>query len=77
MQGLILFYIYFQDERNFRLIRAQQLEMMKTVLPKEQWVTYEEDLEHGRYLQDLIEEVEKELEEIEEWHFKSEKTEEK
>ena len=73
----MLFYIYFQDERNFRLIRAQQLEMMKTVLPKEQWVTYEEDLEHGRYLQDLIEEVEKELEEIEEWHFKSEKTEEK
>merc|ERR1712001_521437 len=66
-----------QDERNFRLIRAQQLEMMKTVPPKEQWVTYEEDLEHGRYLQDLIEEVEKELEEIEEWHFKSEKTEEK
>ena len=73
----MLFYIHFQDERNFRLIRAQQLEMMKTVLPKEQWVTYEEDLEHGRYLQDLIEEVEKELEEIEEWHFKSEKTEEK
>ena len=73
----MLFYIYFQDERNFRLIRAQQLEMMKTVLPKEQWVTYEEDLEHGRYLQGLIEEVEKELEEIEEWHFKSEKTEEK
>ena len=73
----MLFYFYFQDERNFRLIRAQQLEMMKTVLPKEQWVTYEEDLEHGRYLQDLIEEVEKELEEIEEWHFKSEKTEEK
>ena len=59
------------------MLRAQQLEMMKTVLPKEQWVTYEEDLEHGRYLQDLIEEVEKELEEIEEWHFKSEKTEEK
>ena len=51
--------------------------MMKTVLPKEQWVTYEQDLEEGRYLQDLIEEVEKELEEIEEWHFKSEKTEEK
>ena len=73
----MLFHIHFQDERNFRLIRAQQLEMMKTVLPKEQWVTYEEDLEHGRYLQDLIEEVEKELEEIEEWHFKSEKTEEK
>ena len=73
----MLFFFNFQDERNFRLIRAQQLEMMKTVLPKEQWVTYEEDLEHGRYLQDLIEEVEKELEEIEEWHFKSEKTEEK
>ena len=59
------------------MLRAQQLEMMKTVLPKEQWVTYEQDLEEGRYLQDLIEEVEKELEEIEEWHFKSEKTEEK
>ena len=59
------------------MLRAQQLEMMKTVLPKEQWVSYEQDLEEGRYLQDLIEEVEKELEEIEEWHFKSEKTEEK
>lgn len=30
------------DERNFRLIRAMQLNCQKIVLPKEQWVKFEE-----------------------------------
>merc|ERR1712018_891412 len=39
-----------QDERNFRIARACQLSLMKTVLPKDQWPSYEEDIEKGRYL---------------------------
>lgn len=41
---------------------------MKTVLPKDQWPTYEEDLEKGRYLHSYIEEVEKEFAEQAEWN---------
>ena len=31
-----------QDERTFRMVRALQLSMQKTVLPKEQWTKFEE-----------------------------------
>ena len=40
---------------------------MKTVLPKDQWPSYDEDLEKGRYLQDLLAEVEREKAEQSEW----------
>ena len=36
------------DERAFRIQRAVQCSVMKTVLPKDQWPTFEEDREHGR-----------------------------
>jgi hypothetical protein len=37
------------DERAFRIQRALQCSMLKTVLPKDQWPTYEEDREKGRW----------------------------
>ena len=36
------------DGRAFRIQRALQCSMLKTVLPKDQWPTYEEDRERGR-----------------------------
>ena len=33
---------------------------MKTTLPKDQWPTFEEHLEHGRYLKPYLDEVERE-----------------
>merc|ERR1711973_651254 len=56
-----------QDERAFRIQRATQCSVMKTVLPKDQWPTFEEDREKGRYLQILLEEVKTEREEREAW----------
>merc|ERR1719209_627429 len=55
------------DERAFRIQRAVQCSVMKTVLPKDQWPTYEEDRQHGRYLQPYLEEVIREREEKESW----------
>ena len=51
---------FWQDERAFRIQRATQLSLMKTVLPKDQWPTFEEDVEKGRYLQPYLTEVRKE-----------------
>ena len=31
-----------RDERNFRILRAIQLSIQKTTLPKEEWVKFEE-----------------------------------
>jgi ubiquinol-cytochrome c reductase subunit 7 len=56
------------DERQFRLQRAIHCSMNKTVLPKEEWVTYEDNLEKGYYLQDLLQEVVKERAEREAWN---------
>ncbi|XP_029161281.1 cytochrome b-c1 complex subunit 7-like [Nylanderia fulva] len=53
-----------KDERNFRIIRAMQLDANKRILPKEQWTKYEEDV---LYLQPYIAEVQKEREEREKW----------
>ena len=36
------------DERAFRIQRAVQCSVQKTVLPKDQWPTYDEDREKGR-----------------------------
>lgn len=53
-----------KDQRNFRIIRAMQLDCNKRILPKEEWTTYEEDV---RYLQPYVDEVIKEREEREAW----------
>ena len=56
-----------QDEREFRLQRATQCSLTHSVLPKDQWPTYEEDLEKGRYLEKLIADIEKEKAEQSSW----------
>lgn len=53
------------DERQFRIVRALQLSITKTILPKEEWTKYEEDT---RYLEPYLNEVIKEREEREEWN---------
>lgn len=53
-----------RDERNFRMMRAIQLDMCKQILPKEQWTKYEADV---KYLQPYLEEVKREREEREDW----------
>ncbi|XP_017492665.1 PREDICTED: cytochrome b-c1 complex subunit 7 [Rhagoletis zephyria] len=53
------------DERNYRIMRALHLSMTKTLLPKEQWTKYEEDV---KYLEPYLKEVVKEREEREEWN---------
>ncbi|KAL0103397.1 hypothetical protein PUN28_017574 [Cardiocondyla obscurior] len=52
------------DQRNFRIIRAAQLDCNKRLLPEEQWTKYEEDV---RYLKPYLDEVIKEREEKEAW----------
>ncbi|XP_041975488.1 cytochrome b-c1 complex subunit 7-like [Aricia agestis] len=52
------------DERNFRMIRAVQLSIQKSILPKEEWTKYEED---KLYLTPIVEQVKKEREEREKW----------
>lgn len=52
------------DERNFRMIRAIQLSIQKTILPKEEWTKYEED---KLYLTPIVKQVQKEREEREKW----------
>lgn len=52
------------DERNYRIMRALHLSMTKTILPKEQWTKYEEDV---KYLEPYLKEVVKEREEREDW----------
>ena len=41
--------------------------MNRTILPKEEWTTYEENKERGYYLKGIIEEIEAEQKEEEEW----------
>lgn len=53
------------DERNYRIMRALHLSMTKTILPKEQWTKYEDDV---KYLEPYLNEVIKEREEREEWN---------
>lgn len=52
------------DERNFRLVRAMQLSLQKTILAKEEWTKYEED---KLYLSPIVEKVKKERLERENW----------
>ncbi|KAK7603154.1 hypothetical protein V9T40_003153 [Parthenolecanium corni] len=55
------------DQRTFRLVRAIQLDLMRSELPREQWVTFEEDITVGRYLTPYLEEVRKEVKEKDQW----------
>ncbi|XP_063699640.1 cytochrome b-c1 complex subunit 7 [Culicoides brevitarsis] len=54
-----------RDGRNFRMMRALQLSLCKSILPKEQWTQYEKDV---RYLEPYLEEVKREREEREDWN---------
>uniref|UniRef100_A0A1B6CMA0 Cytochrome b-c1 complex subunit 7 n=1 Tax=Clastoptera arizonana TaxID=38151 RepID=A0A1B6CMA0_9HEMI len=53
------------DQRNYRVMRAFQLSVQRTILPRDQWTKYEED-EH--YLEPYIKEVVRERREKEEWN---------
>jgi ubiquinol-cytochrome c reductase subunit 7 len=61
---------YLQDERAFRISRALDLNVKKDVLPKQQWVTFDDDVTKGRYLQPYLTEVNKEIAELQEWDSK-------
>lgn len=52
------------DERNFRLIRAIQLDINRKLLPKEEWIRYEDDI---LYLTPIVDQVRKERLEREKW----------
>ncbi|XP_050599989.1 cytochrome b-c1 complex subunit 7-like [Bombus affinis] len=52
------------EERNFRIIRATQLDVQHKILPKEQWTKWEEDVE---YLTPYVEEVRRERAERAKW----------
>ncbi|XP_066601010.1 uncharacterized protein [Prorops nasuta] len=51
------------DKRNYRMIRAMQLNYNKIMLPEEEWITYEQDVAY-RYLTPYLEEVRAEYQEI-------------
>uniref|UniRef100_T1IR53 Cytochrome b-c1 complex subunit 7 n=1 Tax=Strigamia maritima TaxID=126957 RepID=T1IR53_STRMM len=53
------------DERNFRIVRAAQLSLSHTLLPEDQWHTFEQDV---HYLMPYVIQVRKELEEKREWN---------
>lgn len=54
-----------RNERNYRQIRAIQLNLTHSILPKEQWTKLEDDV---TYLQPYLKEVIKEREEKEAWN---------
>ncbi|KAF2367066.1 Cytochrome b-c1 complex subunit 7 [Trinorchestia longiramus] len=58
------------DERNWRIVRAFQLDITKTILPKEEWITYEDNFKNGSYLTELLKQVEFERKEREAWESK-------
>ncbi|XP_053251568.1 cytochrome b-c1 complex subunit 7 [Podarcis raffonei] len=56
-----------RNERLFRIKRALDLSMRQQILPKEQWIKYEED---KHYLEPYLKEVIRERLEREEWEKK-------
>lgn len=54
-----------RNERNYRQLRAIQLSLTHSILPKEQWTKFEDDI---TYLQPYLKEVQKEREEQEAWN---------
>lgn len=55
------------DMRNYRQIRAIQLEINKEYLPEEEWISYEEDQRDGHYMQSYVDQVKAEMKEREDW----------
>uniref|UniRef100_A0A3B3RQ67 Cytochrome b-c1 complex subunit 7 n=1 Tax=Paramormyrops kingsleyae TaxID=1676925 RepID=A0A3B3RQ67_9TELE len=55
------------NERIFRIKRALDLSMKHQILPKNQWIKYEEDM---RYLEPYLKEVVRERKEREDWQKK-------
>ncbi|KAI1285076.1 Cytochrome b-c1 complex subunit 7 [Halotydeus destructor] len=53
------------DRRMFRHVRAFQLEITKSYLPKDEWINYED--QYNYYLQPYIKEVLAELKEKSDW----------
>lgn len=53
------------DERNYRIIRAVQLDLTKSILPKNEWTQLENDV---LYLTPLVDDVIKEKKEQENWN---------
>merc|ERR1711872_999326 len=53
------------DARNFRIARALNLSNQKTILPKEEWTTFDDDV---RYLKPFLDQVLKEKAERAEWN---------
>lgn len=58
------------NDRNYRLLRASQLDINKEYLPQDQWVTYEENQTAGRYLEPYVQEVLAEWKEKLDWEKK-------
>lgn len=52
------------DERNYRILRATQLSIQKSILPKDEWMKFEDDV---LYLTPYVNEVIKERQEAEDW----------
>lgn len=48
------------DKRVYRGLRANQLKIRKEILPQEEWVTFEEDVEKGHYLQPYLAQIDRE-----------------
>merc|ERR1711942_476030 len=55
------------DARSFRITRAFELSASKRVLPRDQWITIEENWENGFYLEPTLSQVRKEMAEKAEW----------
>jgi len=53
------------DVRNYRILRAVQLTIQKDILPKDEWTKIEEDV---LYLTPIVNQVEKERIEQENWN---------
>ncbi|KAB0805503.1 hypothetical protein PPYR_02473 [Photinus pyralis] len=53
------------DERNYRILRATQLSITKSILPKNEWMSLENDV---LYLTPYVNEVIKEKEEAYTWN---------
>merc|ERR1711976_739738 len=55
------------DERTYRIQVALQLYIQRSILPREEWVSFEENREKGYYLQPYIEEIEEQIKEQNAW----------
>jgi len=56
-----------RDAREARLHRFCELDAAKNILPMSEWTSYEDELENGLYLTDVLEEVAREDKEKDFW----------